>query len=68
MGQKRNEHPKPARKGTSIQNLHQQLQMEMADSENLIGDVVQNCARENGRGNSNGNKFKYDKYRINASK
>lgn len=42
--------------------------MEMADSENVIGDVVQNCERDNDRGNSNGSKFKSDKYRINISK
>lgn len=42
--------------------------MEMADSENLTGDVVQNCERDNDRGNSNGSKFKSDKYRINISK
>lgn len=57
-----------AKKGMNTQNLYQQLQMEMADSENLIGDVVQNCARDNGRRNSKRIKFKYDKYRRNASK
>lgn len=38
-----------AKERTNIQNLCQQLQMEMVDSENLIRDAVQNCAKHSGR-------------------